>query len=183
MKFWQKRKRNRHHRGRGNWTWKWNNSSANATDSDALFYHLRAIGTCQGISQFARLCVPISFFPIGFQRRVGSANFSCRKIGHPHDNSADCENVAGENEPNVHAHSIFRFENSQGNNSFFLSMPKTQLKQVNHKLSRRTIDAPSTWQFCEASSSPEKSLVQHSLVEKKNPTNFVDRRKLLSRGY
>ena len=39
--------------------------------------------------------------------RVGSANFSRRKIGHPHDNSADSENVAGAREPSVHAHFIF----------------------------------------------------------------------------
>ena len=51
--------------------------------------------------------------------RVGSVNFSRRKIGHAHDNSADSENVAGAREPNVHAHFIFRFENGQGNQSFF----------------------------------------------------------------
>ena len=59
----------------------------------------------------------------------GSAKFSRRKIGHAHNNSADSENVAGAREPNVHAHFIFRLENSQGNKSFLiLSMPKTQLK-------------------------------------------------------
>ena len=46
-------------------------------------------------------------------------NFSRRKLGHAHDNSADSENVAGVREPNVHAHFIFRFENGQGNQSFF----------------------------------------------------------------
>ena len=46
-------------------------------------------------------------------------------------------------------------------------MTKIQLKRVNHKLSRRTVDAPSTGRFCEASSGPEKSLVPHGLVEKK----------------
>ena len=113
--------------------------------------------------------------------RVGSANFLRRKIGHAHDNSADSENVAGAREPSVHAHFIFRFENGQGNQSFFLSMTNIQLKRVNRKLSRRTVDAPSTGRFREASSGPEKSLVPHGLVEKK--ANFVDSRKLLFRRY
>ena len=39
--------------------------------------------------------------------RVGSVNFSWRKIGHVHDNSADSESGAGAREPNVHAHFIF----------------------------------------------------------------------------
>ena len=63
-------------------------------------------------------------------------------------------------------------------------MTKIQLTRVNHKLSQRTIDVQSTRCFREASSGPEKSLVQHSLVEKK--ANFVDStssRKLLLGGY
>ena len=60
-----------------------------------------------------------------FSYRVCSAKFSRQKLGHAHDNSADSENVAGAPEPNVHAHFIFRFENGQGNQSwFFLSMIK-----------------------------------------------------------
>ena len=66
--------------------------------------------------------------------------------------------------------------------TFFLPMTKIQLKRVNRKLSRRTVDAPSTGRFREASSRPEKSLVLHGLVEKKK-ANFVDSRKLLLRGY
>ena len=95
---------------------------------------------------------------------VGSANFSRRKIGHAHD---DSENVAGAREPSVHAHVIFRFEHGQGNQSFFLSMTKIQLKRVNRKLSRRTVDAPSARRFREASSGPKKRLGLHGLVEKK----------------
>ena len=102
--------------------------------------------------------------------RVGSANFSQQKIGHAHDNSADSENVAGAPRPNVHAHFIFRFENGPGNQSFFLSTTKIQLKRVNHKLSRRTIDAPWTGRVHEASSGPQKNLIQHGLVEKKKKT-------------
>ena len=86
--------------------------------------------------------------------RVGSANFSQRKIGHAHDNSADSENVAGAPQPNVHAHFVFRFENGPGNQSFFLSTTKIQLKLVNHNLSRWTIDAPWTGRVREASSDP-----------------------------
>ena len=114
--------------------------------------------------------------------RVGSANFSRRKIGHAHNNSADSENAAGAREPSVHAHFIFRFENGQGNQSFILSLTKIQLKRVNHKLSRRTVDAPSTGCFRENSSGPEKSWVPHGLVEKRKKANFVDSRKLLLRG-
>ena len=51
--------------------------------------------------------------------RVGSANFSQRKIGHAHDNSADSEDVAGVSQRSVHAHFIFRFENGPGNQNFF----------------------------------------------------------------
>ena len=53
--------------------------------------------------------------------RVGSVNFSRQKLGHAHDNSTDSrsENVAGEREPSVHAHFIFRFENGQENQSLF----------------------------------------------------------------
>ena len=35
-------------------------------------------------------------------------------------------------------------------------MTKRQLNQVNHKLSQRTVDVPSTGRFREASSGPEK---------------------------
>ena len=105
---------------------------------------------------------------------IGSVNFSRRKIGHAHKNSADSENVAGAWEPNVHAHFIFYFENGQEIQSFFLSMTKIQLKRVNHRLSRRTIDAPSTGRFREAYSSPEKSLVQHGLVEKRQTSWIVE---------
>ena len=113
-----------------------------------------------------------------FSYRVGSANFSRRKIGHAHDNSADSENVAGAREPSVDAHFIFHLENGQGNQSFFLSTTKKKLKRVNRKLSQRTVDTPSTGRFCEASGGPEKSLVL-----KKEKANFVDSRKLLLRGY
>ena len=65
--------------------------------------------------------------------------------------------------------------------AYFLPMTTIQLKRVNHKLSRRTVDAPSTGRFREATSGPEKSLVPHGLVEKKK-ANFVDSRKLLLRG-
>ena len=115
--------------------------------------------------------------------RVGPANFSRRKIGHAHDNSADSENVAGAPLPNVHAHFIFRFENGPGNQAFFLSMTKIQLKRVNHKLSQRTIGAPWTGRVPEASSGPQKSLIQHGLVKKKKKANSMNRRKFLLRGY
>ena len=65
--------------------------------------------------------------------------------------------------------------------AFFLSMTKIQLKRVNRKLSRRTVDAPLTGRFREDSSGPEKSLVPHGLVDNKK-ANSVDSRKLLLRG-
>ena len=61
--------------------------------------------------------------------------------------------------------------------AFFLPMTTIQLKRVNHKLGQRSVDAPSTGRFREASSGPEKSFVQHGLVEKK--ANLVDSRELL----
>ena len=51
--------------------------------------------------------------------------------------------------------------------AFFLPMTKIQLKRVNHKLGQRSVDAPPTGRFREASGGPEKSFVQHGLVEKK----------------
>ena len=50
---------------------------------------------------------------------------------------------------------------------FFLATTKIQLKRVNHRLRRRTIDAPWTGRVREASSGPSKSLIQHGSVEKK----------------
>ena len=81
---------------------------------------------------------------------VGSVNLSRRKIGHVHDNSADSENVAGAREPNVHALFIFRFENGQGNQSFFLSMPKYSWSES----TASSIDVPWTGRAREASSGP-----------------------------
>ena len=57
--------------------------------------------------------------------------------------------------------------------AFFLSMTKIQLKRDNHKLSQRAIDAPSTGRDHEASRGPEKSLVQHGLV-KKRQTSWIE---------
>ena len=111
--------------------------------------------------------------------RVGSANFSRRKSGHAHDNSADSKNVAGAREPSVHGHFIFRFENGQGNQSFFLSMTKIQLKRVNRKLSRRTVDAPSTGHFREAFRRPWEKFGSARLSWKTKKANFVDSRNFL----
>ena len=97
-----------------------------------------------------------------------------RKLGHVYDNSVDSENVVDAHEPTVHVLFLFRFENCEGNQSFFLSMAKIQLKRVNHKLSRRTTDAPSTGRFREANSGPEKSLVQDGSVEKRQTSWIVE---------
>ena len=68
----------------------------------------------------ARLVHGVSLsFVLNDTYRVASANFSQRKIGYAHDNSADSKNVAGAPQPNVHAHFIFRFESGPGNQSFF----------------------------------------------------------------
>ena len=60
-------------------------------------------------------------------------------------------------------------------------MTKIQLKLVNHELSRRTVDAPSTGRFPEASG-PEKLKFGLARLSRKK-ANFVDSRKLLLRGY
>ena len=100
--------------------------------------------------------------------RVVSANFSRRKIGHAHDNSADSENVAGARELSVHAHFLFLFRKRSGEiRAFFLPMTEIQLKQVNHKLGRRTIDVPPTGRFHQNSSGPEKSFVQRGFNSRK----------------
>ena len=83
-------------------------------------------------------------------------NFSRRKLGHAHDNSADSENVEGAREQSVHAHFIFISKTVREIRAYFLPMNKIQLKRVHHKLSRRTVDVPSTGRFHEASSGPEK---------------------------
>ena len=64
--------------------------------------------------------------------------------------------------------SFFWFRKRSGKSELvFLPMTKIQLKWVHHKLGQRSVDAPSTGRFHEASGGPEKSFVQHGLVEKK----------------
>ena len=113
---------------------------------------------------------------------VGSVIFSRQKIGHAHDNSADSENVAGAHRPECACAFHFRFENGQGNNSFFISMPKTQLKRVNHKLSRRTIDVPSNMAIPRGLRWPWEKFGSARLSCRKKKAYFVDRT-LLVRGY
>ena len=57
--------------------------------------------------------------------------------------------------------------------ALFLPMSKIQLKRVNHNLGQRSVDAPSTGRFREASSGTEKSLVQHGFVEKIRQTSWI----------
>ena len=101
-------------------------------------------------------------------------NFSQRKLGHAHDNSADSESVAGAREPSVHAHFIFVKKTVREIRAYFLPMTKIQLKRVNHKLSRRTVDAPSIGRFREASSGPEKlKFGSARLSRKKRQTSWI----------
>ena len=65
--------------------------------------------------------------------------------------------------------------------AYFLPMTKIQMKRVNHKLSRRTVDAPSTGRFREASSGPEKLKFGSAWLTGKK-ANFLDSRKLLIRN-
>ena len=71
--------------------------------------------------------------------RVGSVNFSRRKIGHAHDNSADYENVAGAPQPNVHAHIIFRFEKRSGKSEHF-SIPGQNTAETSQLQAQPTDD-------------------------------------------
>ena len=57
--------------------------------------------------------------------------------------------------------------------SFFSDHDQNTAERVNHKLSQRTVDAPSTGHAREASNGLEKSLVQHGLVEKKRHTSWT----------
>ena len=95
------------------------------------------------------------------------------QVGYAHGNSAASENVAGARKPSVHADFIFVSKTVGQIRAFFVPMTKMQLKRVNHKLSRRTVDAPSTGHAREASNGPEKSLVQHGLVEKKRQISWL----------
>ena len=66
----------------------------------ALYFQPRcALHNAQTPYKFVHTCSPTY--------RVGSANFSQRKIGHAHDNSADSENFSGASQWSVHAHFIF----------------------------------------------------------------------------
>ena len=80
----------------------------------------------------------------GMAYRVVSANFSRRMTGHAHDNSANSENVAGACELSVHTHFIVRFENGQGNQSFFSTndqnTAETSQPQVSPTYGWRAID-------------------------------------------
>ena len=117
--------------------------------------------------------------------RVGSANFSQRKIGHAHDNSADSENVAGAPQPNVRAHFIFRFENGSGNQSFF-SIHNQNTAETSQPQAQPTDDWRAMDRACPRGLQRplEKNLIQHGLVEKKKKqANFVNWRKLLLKGY
>ena len=118
--------------------------------------------------------------------RVGSANFSQRKIGHAHDNSADSENGAGAHQRSVHAHFIFRFENGPGNQSFCSihdqNTAETSQPQAQPTDDWRAMNRACPWglkrpleEFDSARLSQKK--------KKKEQANFVNRRKLLLKGY
>ena len=117
--------------------------------------------------------------------RVRSANFSQRKIGHAHDNSADTENVAGAPQPNLHAHFIFRFENGPGNQSFFSIHDQNTAETSQPKApptdDRRVMDRACPRGF----QRPLEKFDSARLCRKKRQTSieFVKRRKLLFRGY
>ena len=98
---------------------------------------------------------------------VVSANFSRRRIGHAQDNSSDSEMLQVRANRVCTRISFCVSKTVREIMAFFLPMTKIQLKQVNHKLGQRSVDAPSTGRFLEASSGPEKSFVHHGLVEKK----------------
>ena len=100
--------------------------------------------------------------------QVRSANFSRRMIRHVHDNSVDSENVAGAREPSVHTHFIFRFENGQGNKSFFFyPWPKYSWNESTTSSANGRLTCHREGVSARPPAGPEKSLVQHGLVEKK----------------
>ena len=117
--------------------------------------------------------------------RVGSANFSQRRIGHAHDNSADPENSAGAPQPNVHAHFIFHFENGPGNESFF-SIHNQDTAETSQPQGQPTDDWRAMDRACPRGlQRPLENLIQHGLVEKKKnrQTSWIEDRKLLLKGY
>ena len=115
---------------------------------------------------------------------VVSANFSQRKIRHAHYNSADSENVAGAPQPNVHAHFHFSFRKRSGKSELFsihnqdtaeTSQPQPQLMDDWRAMDRacpRGLQRPL-----------EKFDSARLCRKKKRQANFVNRRKLLLKGY
>ena len=107
--------------------------------------------------------------------RVGSANFSWRKVWSIRMTTPQTLKML-----QVHSNwmctgiSFFISKTVREIRAIFLSMAKIQLKRVNHKLSRWRIDVPSTWRFREASNGPEKSLLQHGLVEKRQTSWILE---------
>ena len=117
--------------------------------------------------------------------RVGSANFSQRKIGHAHDNSANSENVAGA-PPTECArafHLLFR-KRSGKSELFFYPRPKYSWNES----TTSSVDGRLTRYGQGLSARPQAALrkVLFSTAKskkRKKQANVVNRRKLLLKGY
>ena len=79
--------------------------------------------------------------------------------------------------------SFFVLKTVREGRAFVRSMPKKQLKRVNHKLSWRATDVPTTRRFRKTISGSEKSLFSTGLVDWKRKASCLDSRKLLVRSY
>ena len=104
-------------------------------------------------------------------------------MGHAHDNFADSENVAGAPQRSVHAHFIFRFENDPGNQSFF-SIHDQNTAETSQQQAQPTNDWRAMNRACPRGlKGPLEKFDSARLSRKKKQANFVNRRKLLLKGY
>ena len=117
-----------------------------------------------------------------FSYRVGSANFSRRKIGHAHDNSADSENVAGARGPSVHAHFIFRFKTGQGNQTIFSTHDQNTAESTSQPQAQPTDSWHAIDRACPRGLQRVWEKFGSARLSRKK-ANFVDSGKLLLRGY
>ena len=110
-----------------------------------------------------------------FSYQVSSVNFSRRKLGHAHDTPLTLKKVQVGAKRVCTRTSLFVSKTVTEIRAYFLPMTKIQLKRVNHKLSRQTVDAPSTGRFHEASSGPEKlKFGSARLSRKKRRTSWTE---------
>ena len=148
-------------------------------DDSATFH---AVGQCKKAA-FARLATDITL-PCFYSYRVGSANFSQRKIGHAHDNSADSENV--QVLPNgVCTRISFFISKTVREIRAFFSIHDQNTAETSQPQAQVTDDWRAMNRACPRGLRRplEKFDSARLSRKKKKQANFVNRRKFLLKGY